>query len=179
MARVPAILRPLGGPWASVPNRSDHAGRFVADPSTPLGVVVSRSLAGFALAIGAAALLALLLTAIPGAVAVDPMMVALATVNTLVLASGTVGTTLLLAALLALAAVAGPLEIRPAAVRSLELATALPPVVVALALVVVVGVPVEPGWAVLAIVGEATCIQPRDGSSGTFKICGRPAVAAQ
>ncbi|MFN8532661.1 MAG: hypothetical protein U0556_03855 [Dehalococcoidia bacterium] len=158
MARVPAILRPLGGPWASVPNRSDHAGRFVADPSTPLGVVVSRSLAGFALAIGAAALLALLLTAIPGAVAVDPMMVALATVNTLVLASGTVGTTLLLAALLALAAVAGPLEIRPAAVRSLELATALPPVVVALALVVVVGVPVEPGWAVLAIVGAQSLV---------------------
>ncbi|MCS6801016.1 MAG: hypothetical protein NZ773_03620 [Dehalococcoidia bacterium] len=152
MARVPAILRPLGGPLATVPSRGEPRIRHGAvPPAPPLAWRARQWLAIAVFAFSGAALVALIAAAASSPHALDLSRTAAAAVNSLLVAGAATLFSLSAGVALALAAAAGPVELRPVALRALPLAAGVPTVVVALAVLLTVGQPSDPVLAVVAV----------------------------
>lgn len=152
MARVPAMLRPFGGPLADAPSHVGQRSRFgVSVPAPPLALRARQWIAAGAVAIGGYALATLVLTAASGAFVLDLSEVARAALHSLALAVGGAVLAFVGGVTLALGAGAGPAELRPAATRALALAAGAPPVVVAVAAWLTIGRPSDPAFALLAV----------------------------
>lgn len=152
MARVPAMLRPFGGPLANVPRHGAHPVRPGGSvPAPPLARRAQWGVTVGALVAAASGLAAVVLAALPGLVTIDLSEVARASLHSLGLA--VVGTAIALASAvtLALGAGAGPAELRPAATRALALAAGVPPVVVAVAAWLTIGRPSDPLVTLIAV----------------------------
>lgn len=182
MARVPAILRPLGGPLAANPNRSAISGRYAAPERTvPATEALAQAAALAGLVFLGFALAALVFFAVRGAATISARGAVNALVNSGVLALLTTAASVVLAGVLVFGMTTGTNAWQRFMQRSVRLAAGVPLVVPAVAGFVLVSYADSPATAMIWIVlAQAAVLAPLAATSlfNALQTVGRASDAA-